>query len=81
MPGFVAAWTGAKAVSRSQEGPGKVLEERGGAGGGDGWGRWFGEGRSQKAILFLRSTFEVILIYFEEVDRYREIPNWLQGFL
>ena len=34
----------------------------------------------QKALLSLKCTFESILIYFEEVDRYREIPNCLQCF-
>lgn len=43
-------------------------------------GRALNQRRLQKAILFLGFMFEVILVYLEEVDRYREIPNWLQGF-
>lgn len=43
-------------------------------------GRARNQRRLQKAILFLGFTFEVILVYLEEVDRCREIPNWLQGF-
>ena len=34
----------------------------------------------QKALLSLKGVFESLLIYFEEVDHYSEIPNWLQYF-